>query len=106
MQKKKWIVDIYRGQICDDIRDDFEVFVTTMETYAISKAKAINNVRFRFAGLKSQYKPYDNGHFWEAYIRYEAREVETDAEENIDWQVKEEDKKIQQEELFTWRYHQ
>ena len=105
MQKKKWVVDIYRGQDCEEEQNNFKEFVTSMETYAISKAKAINNVRFRYAGNSSQYKPYECDCHWSAWLWYEAREVETGAEEKIDWQPKQEQKEVQAE-LFTWRYQQ
>lgn len=106
MQKKKYVVDIYRGQICDEEENNFRTYCCSLETYAISEAKAINNVRYRFAGLYSQYLPYEVGCHWSAWFWYKAKEVETGAEEKIDWQPKQQEQKEVQTELFTWRYQQ
>lgn len=103
MKKRKWIVDIYRGQECEDERNNFKQYCCTLETFAVSKEKAINNARFRFAGLYSQHLPYEVSCHWSAWVWYEAREA--DKEEQIELKPKQEQKEFQPE-LFSWRYQQ
>ena len=42
------------------------------ETWAVSEAQAINNVRYRTAGNTSQYLPYITSGHWEKGIEWEA----------------------------------
>ena len=42
------------------------------ETWAVSEAQAINNVRYRTVGSTSQYLPYITSGHWEKRIEWEA----------------------------------
>lgn len=42
------------------------------ETWAVSEAQAINNVRYRTVGNTSQYLPYITSGHWEKGIEWEA----------------------------------
>jgi hypothetical protein len=44
------------------------------ETFAASEAQAINNVKFRMMGAKSQYKPLATGGRWENGLNWKAIE--------------------------------
>lgn len=44
------------------------------ETYASSEAQAVNNVRFRIMGAKSQYKPMASSGHWENGLNWKAVE--------------------------------
>ena len=46
------------------------------ETYAVSEAKAINNVRYNMIGCISQYKPLANSAHWETWYKWKAIPVE------------------------------
>lgn len=46
------------------------------ETVAVSEAQAINNVRHRVIGRRSQYGPYEVGPRWSVWLRWSARVVE------------------------------
>lgn len=45
------------------------------ETYAASEAQAVNNVKFRLMGPKSQYKPLATSGHWENGINWKAVEA-------------------------------
>lgn len=74
MEKKKY--DVYVKRIVE-IEDPYEhsveydwEFVGT--TYAVSEAKAINNVRFRNE-MPSQYKPIETSGHYDVFVEWKAK---------------------------------
>lgn len=73
--KKKWCVYFryyFESENWEDCRKGS--WKLAGETYAVSKAKAINNVRFRRVGNVSQYKPIACDCHWENGLEWTAHE--------------------------------
>lgn len=72
--KRKFTVNIYKRQECEDYEKNFEYLIGTEETYAVSEKQAINNIKFRFGGKYSQYKPISTSGHYEDWIVYKIKE--------------------------------
>lgn len=69
--KKKYIVDIFKEGW--DHGEYFRRKIETIETYAVSKAQAENNARYRFQGTVYSPEIYgDECDFYSYFFTYEA----------------------------------
>lgn len=76
--KRKYIV--YAARHLDTEEPEKEVVhdrIVVGETVAVSKAQAINNVRYREMGNVSQYLPIETSGHWDLYNDWEAEECTT-----------------------------
>lgn len=77
MKKPKFLyrVRVYKELLCDDEPSNVRYEIGIFDTYAESEDKAINNVRFRVAGLKSQYLPICTSGHHDDWLVYKAEQI-------------------------------
>ena len=73
--KRKYEVLVKKEVVCENPEDNFSYDIGSYSTYASSKQQAINNIRFRVAGLNSQYKPVCTSGHHDDFITYQVKEV-------------------------------